>query len=54
MRTYTVIVTLTVHPDTDTHLQTKRAIRDEFRSWLEGLDAKVHHVHVTVEEARDK
>ena len=42
----TVTVTFTVAPDTDEHLQSEHAIRDEFQSWLEGLNAVVQTVDV--------
>ena len=52
--TYTVTVTFTVHAHSDPHLQGKQAIRDEFESWLESLEATVHSVTVrpAVEDER--
>ncbi len=50
--TYTIVVSLTVHAGTDSHLQTERAIHDEVRSWLEGLNATVHGVTVRRGEER--
>ena len=50
METFTVVVTLTVHQQTDEYLQTKRAIRDEVRSWLEGLNARVQTITVEKQE----
>ena len=48
--TYTIVVTLTVHERTDEHLKTQRAVRNEVRSWLEGLNATVHDVRVTAKQ----
>jgi hypothetical protein len=54
-KTYTVAATFTVDARTDAHLRTRRAIRDEFHSWLEGLNATVRNIHVTTKrEERDK
>jgi hypothetical protein len=47
VRTYTVVVTFTVHEHADEHIHTPEAVRDEVRSWLEGLNAIVHDVRVT-------
>ena len=46
-KTFSVAVTFTVHAQTDAHLQTRRAIRDEVTSWLESLNATVRDIHVT-------
>ena len=52
-KTYAVTVTLTVHPDTDEHLQHEQAIRDEVKSWLESLDATVQSVNVRPADAKE-
>jgi hypothetical protein len=55
-KTYTIAVTFTVHSATDAHLRTERAIRDEFNSWLESLNAMIRDIRVTTAklEERDK
>lgn len=55
-KTYTVAVTFTVGAQTDAHLLTQKAIRDEVRSWLEGLNATVRGIRVAGKrpERRDK
>jgi hypothetical protein len=49
-RTYVAVVTFTVHPHADEHLQDEQAIHDEIRSWLEGLGARVEDVRVQEKE----
>lgn len=41
-----VTVTFTTNRESDEHLRSEQAIRDEVRSWLEGLGATVHTVTV--------
>ena len=36
----------TVNPETDEHLRTEQAARDELTAWLESLRAEVHVVTV--------
>lgn len=45
-RVVTVTVRFTVHADSDPHLQSEAAIRDEITSWLESLRATVQTVVV--------
>lgn len=52
-RAYTIAVTLTVGAS-DEHLQDEQAIRDEVRSWFEGLGATVHAVSVHSEQESEK
>ncbi len=48
MKAVSLTVRFTVHPDTDEHLHTEQAIRDEVTSWLESLRAAVQTVTVKV------
>ncbi len=52
-KAYTVTVTLTVHPDTDEHLQNEQAIRGEVESWLASLHATVQSVNVRPADAKE-
>jgi len=45
-RTYVLEVTFTVDFTADEHVQSPQAIRNEARSWLEGLGATVQSVNV--------
>ncbi len=47
---YTITITLSVDDDAE-HLRNADDIRDEVRSWLEGLGGTVHAVHVLEDQS---
>jgi uncharacterized protein with GYD domain len=49
--TYTLLVTFTVHPESEPNLRDRQGIRDEARSWLESVGATVHRVKVRKADA---